>query len=173
MICKSQKFFYVVWWPWKKLNLGHWLWPFFFVVSTDSTDLHVVKRETVGSVSGYCVIWAPQQSIGQLYWWILSQHMGGHIGLHSTCRVDYKLTCQPTISQYVSWHQLAQCLSICWLICCPIVDRQLTDISADSVGRSVCWELADISINRPPTFGPIYFTNTWLILHLQSAFLSQ
>ena len=51
------------------------------------------KRETAGSVSGYCVIWAPQQSIGQLYWWILGQHMGGHIGLHLTCQVDYKLAC--------------------------------------------------------------------------------
>jgi len=152
--------------------MGHWLWPFFFLVSTDSTDLHVVKRETAGSVSGCCVIWAPQQSIGQLYWWILGQHVGGHIGLHSICRVHYKLTCQPTISQYVSRHQLARCLSMCWLICCTIVDRQLadmsTDISADSVGRSVYWYLADVSISRPPTFG-----RYWWILRLQSAFLSQ
>ena len=45
---------------------------------------------------------------------------------------DYQSKCQSTSVGPVS---------ICWLICCPIVDGQLadmsTDISADSVGRSV------------------------------------
>ena len=43
---------------------------------------------------------------------------------------DYQSKCQSTSVGPVS---------ICWLMCCPIVDRQLADISPDSVGRSVYW----------------------------------
>ena len=94
------------------------MWLFFFLVSTDSTDLHVVKRETVGSVSGYlCNLGTPAKhrstllvdtwsTYGGTYWPTLNMSSGLQVDMSA----DYQSICQSTSVGPVSVNMLADML---------------------------------------------------------------
>ena len=96
----------------------------------------------------------------------LGQHVGGLIGRYLIdLLADYWLTCQPSLGQYVDWHESADRWSSYWLTSgwtvtfffSQHIDCIMADISTDSVAQLVCWPILVSMLIKEASFIQLRF----------------